>query len=114
MWTCLTGGLNLRPLDETSSVNVWSMAGNTSLKVGSKHFREAIALSHDGTGGISNDDLASLFSSLDCRLRMDSAPVSVRPHPAPARLDAEYVSFCALRNTCQRAALATYRGFCHP
>jgi hypothetical protein len=40
--------LNLRPLDGIGSVNVWSMAGNTRLRVGSRDFRQALDLWHSG------------------------------------------------------------------
>jgi hypothetical protein len=33
------GSLNLRPLDGSGAVNVWSMLGNTRLRVGSRDFR---------------------------------------------------------------------------
>ena len=42
------GGLNLRPLDGTSAVNVWSMLGNTPLRVGSRNFHEALDFWHSG------------------------------------------------------------------
>lgn len=42
------GGLNLRPLDGTSSVNVWSMAGNSRFRVGSRNFRQLFDFWHSG------------------------------------------------------------------
>src|SRR3954463_13613545 len=47
------GGLNLRPLDGSGSVNVWSMLGNTRLRVGSEESGRAGGALHaeklDGT-----------------------------------------------------------------
>ena len=42
------GGLNLRPLDGTGSINVWSMAGNTRLRVGNRNLRQSLDLWHSG------------------------------------------------------------------
>jgi hypothetical protein len=42
------GGLNLRPLDGSGAVNIWSMAGNTRLRVGSRNFEEALSIWHSG------------------------------------------------------------------
>ena len=45
------GGLNLRPLDGSGAVNVWSMAGNTRLGIGSRNFEQAVYVWHSGSDG---------------------------------------------------------------
>src|SRR4051794_22784756 len=55
------GGLNLRPLDGNGSGNVWSMIGNTRLRVGSRDFRESIDLWHGGTNAYIRSTAGSII-----------------------------------------------------
>ena len=121
------GGLNLRPLDGTGSVNVWSMSGNTRLRIGSRDFRQSLDLWHSGlnahmrsTNG--NIVIESRIETLSTTVLGGNTSVKgtlrVRPGTPPwsssaceagqVVWDADFVYVCTEPDRWKRAGLTTY------
>ena len=121
------GGLNLRPLDGTGSVNVWSMAGNTRLRVGSRDFRQSLDLWHSGL----NAHLRSTTGNLILESRFETRSTNVlggdtfidgvlraRPGAPPSSSatcetgqilwDKDFVYVCTAPNEWKRAGLSAF------
>lgn len=121
------GGLNLRPLDGTGSVNVWSMAGNTRLRVGNSGFRRSLDLWHSGlnahlrstTGNVivesgfetrSNNVLGgNTFIDGSLRARPGTPPSNSSDCQAGQIVwDGDFVYVCTTPNRWKRAGLTEY------
>jgi hypothetical protein len=121
------GGLNLRPLDGVAGVNVWSMAGNTQLRVGSRGFNQALDLWHSGTNGYirsttGNVIVQSPFETRSGNIlggdtfvkgvlrRSPAAPASSSSKCEAGQIlwDADYIYVCAHTNLWKRAKLELY------
>jgi hypothetical protein len=121
------GGLNLRPLDGVASVNVWSMAGNTQLRVGSRGFSQALDFWHSGINGYIRSTTGKVIvqSPFETRavnilggdtfikgvLRTSpAAPASSSSTCDAGQIvwDADYIYVCAQANLWKRAKLELY------
>lgn len=121
------GGLNLRPLDGTGSINVWSMTGNTRLRVGSRDFGQSLDFWHSGenahvratTGNVVVESPIETRAGavlrgdtfIDGVLRTRPAtPVSssARCEPGQSVSDREYAYFCTAPNEWKRIPLSTF------
>jgi hypothetical protein len=121
------GGLNLRPLDGVSGVNVWSMAGNTQLRVGSRGFSQALDFWHSGINGYIRSTTGKVIvqSPFETRsvnilggdtfikgvLRTSAvAPASSSSTCEAGQIvwDADYIYVCAQANLWKRAKLELY------
>jgi hypothetical protein len=120
------GGLNLRPLDGDGAVNVWSMAGNTRLRVGSRNFRDALDFWHSGSNAYirsttGNVIVQSPFETrsanilggdtfIDGILRTPPVTPSSSSKCETGQIvwDADYIYVCAAPNVWKRSQLSTY------
>jgi hypothetical protein len=121
------GGLNLRPLDGSGAVNVWSMLGNTRLRVGSRDFRQSLDFWHSGTNAYIRLTLGSVIvqSPLETRsaavlggdtfitgiLRTPLTTPGSNSSPCTAGQivwDADYMYVCTAANVWKRAQLVAY------
>jgi hypothetical protein len=117
----------LRPLDGIGSVNVWSMTGNTRLRVGSRDFRQALDLWHSGlnahirstTGGVVVESQFETRSTnvlggdtfIDGILRArPSTPPSSSAECQAGQIvwDTDFVYVCTAPNQWKRAGLSAY------
>jgi len=121
------GGLNLRPLDGTGSVNVWSMSGNTRLRVGNRDFRQSLDFWHSGL----NAHVRSTTGSVVLESRLETRSTNVlggdtfidgvlraRPGTPPSSSsechagqivwDTDFVYVCTAPNRWKRAGLSAY------
>lgn len=125
--TCHTVGLNLRPLDGTGSVNVWSMAGNIRLRVGNRDFRQSLDLWHSGL----NAHMQSTTGNIVVESRFETRSTNVlggdtfidgalraKPGTPPSSSsdcqtgqivwDTNFVYVCTAPNVWKRAGLTAY------
>jgi hypothetical protein len=121
------GGLNLRPLDGTGAVNIWSMAGDTRLRVGSRNSRQALDLWHSSENAYMRSTIGSII--VESPFETKSATVlggdtfisgnlritPVRPASSSSACtsgqivwDADHIYVCTATNQWKRAALSAY------
>lgn len=121
------GGLNLRPLDGTGAVNIWSMAGNTKLRIGSRNFGQSLDFWHSGANAYMRATNGSVIVKSPFETTADTVlggetvikgmlrtlptkPASSSSSCTAGQIvwDADHIYVCTATNVWKRTALETY------